>query len=131
MTIVAWLLALMAAESLLPEILAVTFSHNLVAWERVMVGVEVSGLILVIGHMIAPRLTIDEARYAYLVLAYGLFESVQRLCRLAFPMDKPLKLPPGQYACEAAGLNTSQLSVLLVMAVAFMLAMRMGHGSAT
>jgi hypothetical protein len=132
MTLVHWLLVLMGGASLLPEALAATFSHSERAWEYVLYGAETTALILMVGHLLAPRLTVDEARYAYLALAYGAFEAAQRpACRLAFPMDRAPSLPNGQYLCDAAGLSTSQLSVLLVMAVAFMLAMRMGHGSAT
>lgn len=67
-----------------------------------------------LGFTLARRF---EAR---LICAWGLFEAMQRpVCRLAFPMDRPVKLEDGQNLCDAAfHVPATTLSLLLALFLA-------------
>jgi hypothetical protein len=122
--VIAAMLVLFAAASLLPEVLAVAFGHSMRAWEYFADGTLAMVLIMVVGAQAAQRCAPGQRRPLFLVLAYGMFEAAQRpACRLVFPMDRPPVLPDGQTLCEAAGLRTAQLSILIVAAVGFAVAM--------
>jgi hypothetical protein len=129
MILAAWLLALLAAVNLLPEALSVSLGHSVRAWEYVLEGALVSCLLLIIAWLAAPKCeTSGHRRITFLVLAYGLFEAAQRpICRLAFPMDRAPPLADGQYLCDAAGLRTSELSVLFVAVIGLAAALSERH----
>ena len=123
--VAAGMLAVFTAAPLLPEVLAVSFGHSERAWEYVLRGAETCALIVAIVWIAAPRCrNALERRAVFLSSSFGMFENGQRpACRLAFPLDRPVGLPDGQYLCDAAGLKTSGLALLLASACAFALAL--------
>ena len=123
--VAAGMLAVFTAATLLPEVLAVSLGHSERAWEYVLRGAETCALIAAISLLAAPRCeNARERRALFLSSAFGVFENGQRsVCRLAFPMDRPVGLPDGQYLCDAAGLRTSWLAILFASALAFALAL--------
>lgn len=108
-----------------PEHLAPMLGGTRAAWEFVAYGAEATALWLAVASL-AWRLNGWASRVpVWAVCAYGVFESVQRpLCRLAFPMDAPPKLQPGEFLCEKAGWGTADLSFAAILAVSAVVAFR-------
>lgn len=105
-----------AAAHLLPELVARELGHKVYAWETVAYGLEATALWCFVS--VKAWQTVFRWLGAS-VSAYGVYESLQRsICRLAFPMDAPLRLPEGVFACNAAGYTPAGMSLLAVMIVA-------------
>lgn len=119
----ALLLLVAAVAHLLAEPIAIGLGHKVYAWETVLYGIEAMSLWLFVAS-VACWIRPKPSRWAlWAVAGYGVFESSQRsVCRVLHPMDRPLRLPDGVYACDAAGLNTSILSPLAVALVAVVIA---------
>lgn len=124
MTLAAILFAVFVAATLMPELLATWLGHSERAWEFVLRGVESMALIGAVAALALPRCRRKTERAAIAVaLAYGAFDAIQRpICRLALPMDRPPRLENGQYLCDAAGVPTSGLAILLAAIAAFAIA---------
>ena len=115
------LLIVAVLAHLSPRTVAQLTGGKAYAWETVLLGVESSALWL-LALTVATRMRGAAAAAGVAVAMYGLFESVQRsACRLAFPMDAPLRLPDGAYACDVAtGLPLSVLSLPFALLVAML-----------
>lgn len=115
------LLALAACAALLPDTLTTLIGGTASAWAYVCYGTEAAVLWLLLASRIDASTQI-EAFAARAVCAWGAFEAAERpIFRLAFPMDHPPKLPPGQGLADAAtGLPMSLVSVALALLLACM-----------
>lgn len=109
----ALLLAVAAAAVILPEHMAAWLGGSHAAWAYVLSGVEAAALWCALGVVCTHALV-------RAVCLWGVFEAAQRpVCRLAFPMDKPPPLQPGQSLCDAAlGVPMSAVSVAAALALA-------------
>jgi len=123
----AGLLIIAALSNFLPGIFA-EFGGTVKAWEYVFTGVELTALWLLAGS-VCELLAHHVPKFngwglpMLSVCAYGAFEASQRpVCRLMFPMDAPpaIKHPDG--LCAAAGIQTYELSPLLIALCAVILA---------
>lgn len=96
-----------------PEVLPTLIGGTRGAWEYSAYGLEASFLWSVAFLLVNQF----EARA---VAAWGAFEALQRpVCRLAFPMDHPPQIDPGQSLCDAAfGVPMSALSVVAALGLA-------------
>jgi hypothetical protein len=114
-----FLFGLAALTHLMPGVLASTFGHSQAAWEYVWYGVEAAGLWAYLGGKIGSKGGLGLT----LVCLWGYFESIQRSCRLAFPMNQPPpKLLPGQNLCDVAiGLPMTWFSLIAALFVACIL----------
>ena len=108
-----WLLIVAALSAFAPAALASVLGGTEAAWFYVCSGLESAFLWCFVGWTTA-FLT------ARVIAAWGYFEAVQRpVCRLAFPMDHPVALAPGQGLCDAAfGLPMTWLGALAALFVA-------------
>ncbi len=115
------LLIVAVLAHLSPHTVAQLSGGKAYAWETVMLGVESSALWL-LALTVTERMRGAAAASCVVVSIYGLFESVQRAaCRLAFPMDAPLRLPDGAFACDVAtGFPFSILSLPLALMAAML-----------
>lgn len=110
----AALLLLVAGVHFLPDwLLPAMLGGTRAAWFYVTTGAEAAALW-------ALAFVLLRNFPARAVSAWGLFEALQRpVCRLAFPMDAPPKLPEGQNLCDAAfGVPMSLLSVVAALFLA-------------
>lgn len=109
------LLFIAVLAHLSPEPIAVVLGHSTLAWETVMYGIEATALWLFAAwHLKAKAGFVLTGA----LCGWGVFESVQRpLCRLAFPMNERLVLAPGEFLCDKAGWQTSELSAIAALFV--------------
>ena len=112
MSIECALLCVVILSAFAPEVAASIYGSR-AAWAYVFSGVETAALWAAVGST-----TTSLAVRA--VAAWGVFEGAQRpICRLAFPMDRPVKLPEGMNLCDAAlGVDMSLVSVAAALFVA-------------
>ena len=117
------LLVLAASSYFLPDALA-SLGGSPAAWAYVCYGLEACILWLALASAIhaLPISTQIELMTARSICAWGAFEAAQRpVCRLAFPMDHPPQLAPGQGLCEAAtGLPMTVVTILAALLLAAM-----------
>ena len=108
------LLAIVAVAHLGPDVAVFVAGGAHVAWETVCYGIEATLL-----YLYALTRTGPMTRGELAVIAYGVFESIQRpLWRAMLPMDRPQGLKPGQYAGDlVTGFPVSMLSPILLCAV--------------
>jgi hypothetical protein len=111
--VTALLLVLAAGCCVLPDVLPVVFGGSRAAWDYVTSGAGAACL-WAFAFLVLARF---EAR---LICAWAMFEALQRpVCRLVFPMDKPVKLEDGQNLCDAAfHVPATTLSLLLALFLA-------------
>lgn len=109
----AAVLLLAACCCVLPDVLSAVVGGTRSAWDYVTTGTEVACL-WGFAFIVLQRF---EAR---LICAWAMFEALQRpACRLAFPMDRPVKLDDGQNLCDAAfNVPATTLSLLLALFLA-------------
>ena len=109
----AFVLLLAAACCVLPDVLSAAVGGTRAAWDYVGTGVQ-GACLWCFAFIVLQRF---EAR---LICAWAMFESLQRpVCRLAFPMDRPVKLEDGQNLCDAAfHVPATTLSLLLALFLA-------------
>lgn len=115
------LLGVAALSVLLPDVLAELLGGTVAAWAYVCYGAEAALLwLLLADHIPKQTSTPIEAFTARAVCAWGAFEAAQRpVFRLAFPMDHPPKLAPGQGLADAAtGLPMSFVSIAAALMLA-------------
>ncbi len=117
MTAVAERLLLIAVLAhLAPEHIAEALGHKVVAWETVCYGAEAAALWAIALRFGGP---------VAVVATWGIVESLLRSgCRLLHPMSEPLRLSPGQFACDAGGFPVAWLSVIAALCVLFVLLTR-------
>lgn len=114
----AVLLLIAALAHIAPEAIASHYGGSIRAWEYVATGTEAAALWLAVAAL-------SRHWPVWAVCAYGVFESIQRpICRLMLPMDKAPELKPGQFVCDVAGINTTQLSFAAILMVAAAVAQR-------
>lgn len=106
------LLLLAFAASFAPEVLS-AFYGSTAAWCYVFSGVEAACLWAAVG-------VASSSLLARCVATWGVFEASQRpICRLAFPLDRPPRVPEGMNLCDAAtGMPMSWVSVAAALFLA-------------
>ena len=107
-----------------PEIIADLTGDSIRAWEFVATGSTMAVLWMACGAYIEREPVSSPTRLPMLALcAYGAFEAVQMpVCRLMFPMDRAPKIVHPDGLCAAAGIQTYELSPLLVSLLACLIA---------
>jgi hypothetical protein len=105
---------------ILPTSLSLITNSSKTAWEYVCYGIEASFLWALLGIVLSNSAYIKKPKYKIIInffCLFGFFESIQRpVCRLAFPMNIPPVLLPGQNLCDAAtGLPLSFLGLVFAL----------------
>lgn len=108
-----WLLPIAAVALFLPDAMVSVFGGTRAAWFYVSSGIESAALWAYVASS-------TSLLWVQAIALWGFFEAMQRpVCRLAFPMDRPVSLQSGQNLCDAAtGLPMSWISVFAALFLA-------------
>jgi len=117
------LLLVAALSNFAPALMAGVTGGSVKAWEYVFTGIESAALWWLAACLLERTQRWSMAGLC--VCLYGMFESIQRpICRLVFPMDSAPNIGESSL-CAAAGMQTFELSPMLIAICAFSLSVNL------